>query len=66
MKDLYAELKAVNFLVKNIGNDTVYTDNYSHSFTIKIGEVVSMPREETDSDSNVSCSRGLMCSPLGE
>ena len=66
LKDLYAELKAVNFLAKNIGNDTVYTDHRSHSFTIKVGEIVSMPREETDTDSNVSCSRGLMCSPLGE
>lgn len=65
LKDLYAELKAVNFLVKNIGNDTVYTDHHSHSFTIKVGEVVSMPREETDSDSNVSCSRGLHIGGLG-
>lgn len=66
LKDLYAELKAVNFLVKNIGNDTVYTDHHSHSFTIKVGEIVSMPREECDCDSSTSCSRGLMCSPLGE
>lgn len=66
LKDLYAELKAVNFLVKNIGNNTEYTDHYSHSFTIKIGKVVSMPREKCNCDSSISCSWGLICSPLGE
>lgn len=37
----------------------VYTDNYTHTFKIKIGEMVTMNREETDSNSNIECSRGL-------
>lgn len=36
-----------------------YTDAHSGSFTIKIGEVVSMPREECDSVQENTCSRGL-------
>lgn len=63
--EVYAELKAVNFIAKNVGDDTVYTDHHSHTFTIKVGEKVSMPREETDTDSNVSCSRGLHIGGLG-
>jgi len=38
---------------------TVFTDHHSHTFDIRIGTPVSMPRENTDQDSNVSCSRGL-------
>lgn len=37
----------------------VYTDHHSHKFKIKIGEMVTMPREDCDNDSGVSCSRGL-------
>lgn len=37
----------------------VYTDHYSHKMKIKIGEMVTMPRENCDSNSNVTCSRGL-------
>lgn len=36
-----------------------YTDAHSGSFTIKIGEVVSMPREECDPIQENTCSRGL-------
>ena len=43
----------------------VYTDHHSHSFKIKIGEMVTMPREKCDCDSSVSCSRGLHCSSVG-
>lgn len=59
LDDLYQEFKAVNFIVKNTGDDTVYTDHHSHSFRIQIGRMVTMPREKCDCDSNVSCSRGL-------
>ena len=38
---------------------TTYTDHHSRTFEIKIGEVVSMPREECDSIQENSCSRGL-------
>jgi hypothetical protein len=37
----------------------IYTDMHSHSTRIKIGEVVTMPREKCDTDSSHSCSRGL-------
>ncbi len=37
----------------------VYTDHHSHTFKIKIGEMVTMPREKCDCDSNNECSRGL-------
>lgn len=40
------------------GNE-VWTDAHSHTTTIKIGEVVTMPRKKCDSDSDVTCSRGL-------
>lgn len=37
----------------------VFTDAHSGKTRIKIGEVVSIPRESCDCDSNVTCSRGL-------
>lgn len=43
--------------------DLVFTDNHTKTFTIKIGEPVSMNRGDCD-ESNATCSRGLMCSPL--
>lgn len=39
----------------------VYTDHHSHTFKIKIGEMVTMPRKNCDCDSNNECSRGLHC-----
>lgn len=38
---------------------TEFTDAHSHSTTIKLGQPVTMPRNECDCDSNVSCSSGL-------
>ena len=37
----------------------VFTDHHSHTFTIKIGTPVRMPREEVDCDQEHSCSSGL-------
>lgn len=37
---------------------TVYTDNHTHTFEIRLGHIVSMPRSECD-ETQVSCSRGL-------
>lgn len=37
----------------------IYTDGYTQTFNIKIGEVVSMPREECDAVQDNTCSRGL-------
>jgi hypothetical protein len=36
----------------------------NHGMRIKIGEPITMPREECDGDPTVTCSRGLMCSPI--
>lgn len=36
-----------------------YTDNHTHSFNIKIGQPVSMPRTDCDCVQENSCSRGL-------
>lgn len=45
--------------VDTTGEEGVYTDHHSHSFRIKIGEMVTMNRSKCDCDSSVSCSRGL-------
>ncbi len=43
---------------------TIFTDSHSHSTTIRIGHVTSLPIEECDLDNDRECSRGLTCSPL--
>ena len=45
--------------VDTTSEEGVYTDHHSHTFRIKIGEMVTMPREKCDCDSSVSCSQGL-------
>ena len=45
--------------VDTTDEEEVYTDHHSHTFKIKIGEMVTMPREKCDCDSSVSCSQGL-------
>ena len=45
--------------VDTTSEEGVYTDHHSHTFKIKIGEMVTMPREKCDCDSSISCSRGL-------
>mgnify|MGYP000586754572 CR=1 FL=1 len=37
----------------------VYTDGYTKTFTIRIGEAITMPREDCDTNHNNTCSRGL-------
>lgn len=59
LKNLYEEFKAVNFIAANLGSDTIFTDHHSHKFEIKIGEMVTMPREQCDSVQENQCSRGL-------
>ena len=51
--------------VDTTDEEGVYTDHHSHTFKIRIGEMVTMPREKCDCDSSVSCSRGLHCSSVG-
>ena len=38
---------------------TVYTDDYTKTFKIRLGHIVSMPRSEVDEDPDNQCSRGL-------
>ena len=38
---------------------TVFTDNYSHKFKIRIGHIVSMPREKCCADQQQECQSGL-------
>ena len=45
--------------VDTTDEEGVYTDHHSHTFKIKIGEMVTMPRERCDCDSSISCSKGL-------
>lgn len=42
----------------------VYTDHHSHSTRIKIGEMVTISREECDCNSNNECSKGLHCASV--
>ena len=52
LSDLYTELS-------NVEVSTIYTDCHTRTFNIKLGEIVSMPRNQCDSDQNATCSRGL-------
>lgn len=65
-KDLFAFLEANNvpltpdghfIAYKKVRND--FKDIHSGRFDNSPGKVVEMPREDVDSDSNVTCSRGL-------
>ena len=37
----------------------IYTDQYSHSTTIKIGDMVILDRSKCDADSSIECGKGL-------
>ena len=37
----------------------IYTDNYTKTFVIRIGDMVTMDRKECDNRQDVTCSRGL-------
>lgn len=39
--------------------DTIFTDHHSGTTRIRIGHMVTLPREKCDFDSSVECSRGL-------
>lgn len=59
---LDSQLGVLSDMYENLSKSdeaTVYTDKHSGKFTIKIGEVVSMPREECDSRQDKTCSNGL-------
>lgn len=43
----------------------IYTDAHSGTTRVKIGEVVTIPREKCCSDSSISCAAGLHCGGAG-
>jgi hypothetical protein len=45
--------------VDKTSTEGVYTDHHSHTFRIRIGEMVTMPRENCDCSSQNECSSGL-------
>lgn len=45
--------------VDRTNTENVYTDHHSHTFKIKIGEMVTLDRSECDTNSNNECSNGL-------
>lgn len=59
LKDIYAILTERDFEPDGINDNTLFTDHHTGTMRIKIGEMVTMPREECDCNSDVECSRGL-------
>ena len=59
LDELYDQLSGQDFS----SSETVFTDAHTGTFRIKIGEEVSMPREDCDQNRNAQCSAGLICSP---
>lgn len=53
LDDLYKKIS------ETTEDKTVFTDQHTGTFTIKLGEPVSMPREDCDNDQSHECSRGL-------
>ena len=58
---LFVAYRNADIVDSKVGYDknSVFTDHHSHTTHIKIGEIVRIPRSQCDSDSNVTCSRGL-------
>lgn len=48
-----------NIISCNSEAGTVYTDNHTRTFEIRLGHIVSMPREDVDENPDNQCSRGL-------
>jgi len=59
LKELYNTFEQVNFDVTRLGGDTIYTDVHTHTFSIQIGKMVTMPRSQCDDNQDVTCSSGL-------
>ena len=61
LHELYQYFKERHFDLDliNPNTETIYTDYYSHTFRIKIGELVTMPREKCNTDFNQECQSGL-------
>ncbi len=52
-------------LINTLDASPTYTDHHSHTFEIKIGKPVTMPREEVDSVQEHTCSQGLHLASKG-
>lgn len=50
---------------KVVDGEEIFTDAHSGTTRIKIGEIVTIPRNECDPNSKVSCSRGLHAGGAG-
>lgn len=61
----FVAYRNANFLGCDYDGTEVYTDAHSGTTRIKIGQVVTIPRKACDSDSKVSCSRGLHAGGAG-
>lgn len=70
-KNLFAFLMRHDFKVAKCGffvayrnvdttnTPEVFTDHHTHTFKIRVGEMVTLPRSQCDCDSERECSRGL-------
>lgn len=54
LEELYQKISK-----NEIDDVTVFTDRHSHTFTIRIGHIVKMKRDNVDSEQEHSCSAGL-------
>ena len=57
---LFVGYRNVKWYREDFDGTPIYTDVHSGTTRIKIGQMVTLPREKCDSDSSVECSRGLV------
>lgn len=55
----FVAYRNVDFKGKDPDGTEVWTDAHTHTFSIRIGEMVTMPKEECDDVQENTCSRGL-------
>lgn len=60
----FVAYRNANLKGKDEDGTEVYTDAHTGTFSIRIGKVVTMPREKCDDVQENTCSRGLVCSPV--
>jgi hypothetical protein len=58
-KKLKGNLAELYLKLSEVDTAPVYTDEYTKSFTIKLGEVVKMDRNKCDNSQDNTCSKGL-------
>lgn len=52
----------LEYLYKELSREkdkTTFTDSYTRTFNIKLGQIVKMPRDKCDENNDVNCSKGL-------